>query len=61
MHLYLQTNETRNAIIHYRWDASGKLTEVERVATSGAGSGQFTHCIWEGLRGASRSTFPDCL
>src|SRR5580692_9386495 len=41
MHLYMQTNETRNAIIHYRWDASGKLTEVERVATGGAGSGTF--------------------
>jgi 6-phosphogluconolactonase (cycloisomerase 2 family) len=38
-HLYLQTNETKNAIIHYRWTADGKLTEVERVATGGAGSG----------------------
>jgi 6-phosphogluconolactonase (cycloisomerase 2 family) len=38
-HLYMQTNETRNAIIHYRWAASGALTEVERVATGGAGSG----------------------
>src|SRR5262249_55471367 len=40
-HLYMQTNETRNAIIHYRWEASGTLTEVERVATGGAGSGTF--------------------
>jgi hypothetical protein len=40
-HLYLQTNETQNAMIHYRWDESGKLTEVERVATGGAGSGTF--------------------
>jgi 6-phosphogluconolactonase (cycloisomerase 2 family) len=38
-HLYMQTNETRNAIVHYRWSASGALTEVERVATGGAGSG----------------------
>jgi 6-phosphogluconolactonase (cycloisomerase 2 family) len=38
-HLYMQTNESRNAIIHYRWAASGELTEVERVATGGAGSG----------------------
>src|SRR5262249_5660994 len=38
-HLYMQTNETRNAIIHYRWAADGALTEVERVATGGAGSG----------------------
>jgi 6-phosphogluconolactonase (cycloisomerase 2 family) len=38
-HLYMQTNESRNAIIHYRWAPSGALTEVERVATEGAGSG----------------------
>jgi 6-phosphogluconolactonase (cycloisomerase 2 family) len=38
-HLYMQTNETRNAIVHYRWAASGALTEVERVDTEGAGSG----------------------
>ncbi len=38
-HLYMKTNETRNAIIHYRWAADGTLTEVERVATGGAGSG----------------------
>jgi 6-phosphogluconolactonase (cycloisomerase 2 family) len=41
-HLYTQTNETRNAIIHYRWAASGTLTEVERVATGGAGSGELS-------------------
>src|SRR5262245_35430266 len=29
------------ASMHYRWDESGKLTEVERVATGGAGSGTF--------------------
>src|SRR5918999_5343034 len=40
-HLYMQTNETRNAIIHYRWSTSGTLTEVERVPTGGAGSGTF--------------------
>ena len=40
-HLYMQTNETKNAIIHYRWAADGTLTEVERVATGGAGSGTF--------------------
>jgi len=38
-HLYMQTNETRNAIVHYRWSKSGTLTEVERVLTGGAGSG----------------------
>ncbi len=41
-HLYMQTNETRNAIIHYRLAASGTLTEVERVATGGAGSGELS-------------------
>jgi 6-phosphogluconolactonase (cycloisomerase 2 family) len=38
-HLYMQTNETSNAVVHYRWSANGALTEVERVATRGAGSG----------------------
>jgi 6-phosphogluconolactonase (cycloisomerase 2 family) len=41
-HLYMQTNEDRNAIIHYRWAESGKLSEVERVATGGAGSGKIS-------------------
>jgi len=40
-HLYMQTNETRNAIIHYHRSANGAITEVERVATGGAGSGVF--------------------
>src|SRR5262252_8684585 len=40
-HLYVQTNEIRNAVIHYDWSASGTLTEVERVPTGGAGSGTF--------------------
>jgi len=38
-HLYMQTNEIRNAVVHYRWSARGALTEVERVATGGTGSG----------------------
>ena len=40
-HLYMQTNETRNAVIHYRRSANGSITEVERTATGGAGSGVF--------------------
>src|SRR5262245_40660912 len=40
-HLYMQTNETRNCIVHYRRSANGTLTEIERVATGGAGSGTF--------------------
>src|SRR5215813_10844343 len=39
--LYMQTNEIQNAIIHYRRDGGGTLTEVERVPTGGAGSGTF--------------------
>ena len=40
-HLYMQTNETRNFIIHYRRSANGAIAEVERTATGGAGSGVF--------------------
>src|SRR6201981_563028 len=40
-HLYIQTNEVRNCIIPYRRSANGTLTEVERVATGGAGSGTY--------------------
>jgi len=38
-HLYMQTNEVKNCIIHYHRSANGALAEVERVATGGAGSG----------------------
>src|SRR5262245_40338061 len=40
-HLYMQTNEIRNSIIHYQRSASGTLTEVDRIETGGAGSGTF--------------------
>ena len=40
-HLYMQTNEIRNAVVHYRRAANGELAEVERTATGGAGSGTF--------------------
>jgi 6-phosphogluconolactonase (cycloisomerase 2 family) len=40
-YLYMQTNEKRNAVTHYRRSADGKITEVERCATGGAGSGTF--------------------
>jgi hypothetical protein len=40
-HLYMQTNETQNAVIHYLRSASGTLTEVERISTGGSGSGVF--------------------
>ena len=35
-HLYMQTNETRNTIIHYRWSPNGTITEMERVLTGRA-------------------------
>jgi hypothetical protein len=40
-HLYMQTNETRNAVIHYLRSASGTISEVERIPTGGSGSGVF--------------------
>jgi 6-phosphogluconolactonase (cycloisomerase 2 family) len=40
-HLYLQTNETRNAVIHYLRSAAGAITEAERTPTGGSGSGPF--------------------
>jgi 6-phosphogluconolactonase (cycloisomerase 2 family) len=40
-HLYMQTNEIKNCVVHYRWSASGTLAEVERIATGGTGSGVF--------------------
>jgi len=41
-HLYMQTNETGNAVIHYLRSASGTIAEVERVPTGGSGSGAFS-------------------
>ncbi len=40
-HLYTQTNEVQNAIIHYHRSPNGVLSEAERVSTRGAGSGVF--------------------
>src|SRR6476661_7949719 len=40
-HLYMQTNEIKNTIIHYHRSPNGTLTEVERAATGGAGSGTY--------------------
>src|SRR5215510_10321317 len=40
-HLYIQTNEIRNCVIHYRRAANGTIEEVERIATGGRGSGTF--------------------
>src|SRR5260370_9399500 len=38
-HLYMQTNEAKNCIIHSHRSANGTLTEAERAATGGTGSG----------------------
>jgi 6-phosphogluconolactonase (cycloisomerase 2 family) len=40
-HLYMQTNETQNAVVHYRRHTNGAITEVDRTSTGGAGSGVF--------------------
>lgn len=40
-HLYIQTNESQNRVIHYLRADDGTLTEVERCATGGSGSGTF--------------------
>jgi len=40
-HLYMQTNEIKNAIVRYERKANGSLVEVERISTGGAGSGEF--------------------
>lgn len=40
-HLYMQTNEVRNAIVHYAREADGTIKEVERLLTGGAGSGVY--------------------
>ncbi len=34
-HLYMQTNETQNAIVHYRRHPNGTITEVQRTSTGG--------------------------
>ena len=43
--LYIQTNEVRNCVVHYRRSADGALAEVERTATGGAGSGGYNPIV----------------
>src|ERR687891_1373464 len=40
-HLYTQTNEVENCVIHYVRSPDGTITEAERVPTGGAGSGGY--------------------
>jgi 6-phosphogluconolactonase (cycloisomerase 2 family) len=44
-HLYMQTNELRNCVVHYRRAADGTITEAERCYTGGAGSGGYNPII----------------
>jgi 6-phosphogluconolactonase (cycloisomerase 2 family) len=41
--VYIQTNEHQNRIIHFIRGEDGRLTEVERRSTGGAGSGAFNY------------------
>jgi 6-phosphogluconolactonase (cycloisomerase 2 family) len=40
-HLYIQTNEIQNCIIHYYRTPDGTITEAGRILTGGAGSGTY--------------------
>jgi hypothetical protein len=40
--VYTQTNETENKVINFRQEADGRLTEVQRIATGGRGTGGYT-------------------
>jgi hypothetical protein len=42
-HLYMQTNEVRNCVIHYLRAPDGQVTEVERHLTGGSGAGTFNY------------------
>src|SRR3546814_20037086 len=40
-HVYMQTNETQNRIMHFGRSADGPLNLLESIPTGGAGSGAF--------------------
>jgi hypothetical protein len=42
-HLYMQTNESENRLVHYARGQDGKLTELERCPTGGSGAGPFNY------------------
>src|SRR5580704_3815699 len=44
-HLYIQTSEIRNAVIHFLRAADGTIRETDRVPTGGAGSGSFNYRV----------------
>jgi 6-phosphogluconolactonase (cycloisomerase 2 family) len=44
-HLYMQTNEARNCVVHYLRSPDGTITESARSLTGGAGSGGYNPII----------------
>jgi hypothetical protein len=50
-HVYMQTNEDRNSIVHYLRAPDGKITEAERYSTGGAGSGPRAGYLSSGTNG----------
>ena len=44
-HLYIQTSEIQNAVIHFLRAADGTISETDRVLTGGAGSGSFNYRV----------------
>lgn len=42
-HLYMQTGEAKNSVIHYLRRPDGTIIEAERSLTGGAGSGDFNY------------------
>jgi 6-phosphogluconolactonase (cycloisomerase 2 family) len=40
--VYTQSNETENKVINFRQETDGRLTEVQRIATGGRGTGGYT-------------------
>jgi 6-phosphogluconolactonase (cycloisomerase 2 family) len=42
-HVYMQTNESQNRVIHYVRGEGGALTEVERSPTGASGAGTFNY------------------
>jgi hypothetical protein len=42
-HLYMQTNEQDNRVVHYVRAADGSITEVERCASGGLGAGPLNY------------------
>src|ERR687891_2652122 len=49
-HLYTQTNEFENCVIHYLRSPDGRITEAERVPTGGAGAGGHKPHLQKGNR-----------